>query len=141
MCLDVVDDLGHGLVNTALQIHWVGTGGDVLQTLCDDSLSQDGSCGGTVAGVVTRLAGYALDELSASVLELILKFYLFGDGDTVLGDLRSTEFLLDDDVAALRTECNLYGVGQLVNTSLDEVAGFCIVFNNLCHCYEFLSLL
>ena len=140
MRLDIVDDLSHSLVNTTLQIHWVGTCGDVLQTLCDDGLCQDGSCGGTVTGVVTCLAGNTLDKLSAGVLELILELYLLSDGDTVLGDLWSTEFLLDDDVAALRTECNLYGVGQLVNTSLDEVAGFCIVFDNLCHCCDFLFI-
>ena len=45
----------HSLVDTTLQIHGVGTGGDVLQTLRNDSLCEDGSGGCTVTCIVTGL--------------------------------------------------------------------------------------
>jgi hypothetical protein len=50
--------------------------------------------------------------LGAHVLVRIRKFDFLGDGDAVLGDGRRTELLVDDDVAALGTECDLNGAGK-----------------------------
>ena len=51
-------------------------------------------------------------HLRAHVLELVGKLDFLRDRHTVLGDARCAEALLDHDVAALGTECDLYGVGE-----------------------------
>ena len=126
----------HSLVDTTLQIHRVGTGGDILQTLGHDSLSQDGSGGRTVAGIVTSLRGDALHELCARILKLVLQLDLLGDGHTVLGNLGSTELLFNNHVAALRTECYLDGICQLVDALLQQVTRLNIEFYILCHNFK-----
>ena len=133
LCLDVLHDSLDGLVDTALQIHGIGTGGDILQSLAYDGLSQYGSRGGTVAGIVTRLAGHALHELCTCILEGVCQFYFLGHGDTVLGDVGSTELLLDDDVASLGTQGDLYCVSQLIYALLHLLAGVNIEFDIFCH--------
>ena len=128
-----LDDSGHGLVDTALEVHGVGTRGDVLQPDTDDGLGENGSGSGTVAGVVVGLRGDLLDHLGAHVGERVLQLDLLGDADTVLGDLRSPELLVNDDVAALGTERDLHGVRQGVDTLLEELARLDVIFDFLCH--------
>ena len=132
MLLDVVDNSLHGLVDTTLQVHRVGTSGDILQTYVDDALSQNGSSCGAVTGIVARLRSHALEELCASILEL----HLFGHGHAVLGDLRSTKLLLDNHVATFRAEGYLYCICQLIHAVLQQVAGIHIEFNIFCHIYS-----
>src|SRR5690606_14166371 len=50
-------DLGHGQVDAALQVHRVEAGGDGLDALDDDGLTQHGGGGGAVAGDVIGLGG------------------------------------------------------------------------------------
>ena len=96
-----------------------------------------GSAGRSIgAAAVTGLRGHALNELCTSILKLVLQFNLLSDGHTVLGDLRSTELLLNDHIAALRTECYLDCVSQLVYALLHSVAGVNIEFNILCHNFK-----
>ena len=141
MLLDIVNDLGNGLVDTALQIHWVSTCRNILKTLVDDSLCKDGGSSCAIAGIVASLAGYALYELSASVLELVLQLNLLGNGNTILGNLGCAKLLLYNNVAAFRTECNLYGVGKLVNTILQQLACVNVKLYIFCHnVYSFLLL-
>ena len=85
----------HSLVDTTLQVHRIGTSGNILQTLSNDSLGEDGSCCGTITSIVARLRSYALHELSTCVLELVLQLDFLSNGNTVLGNLGSTELLLD----------------------------------------------
>src|SRR5690606_15091635 len=53
-----------------------------------------------------------LHHLRAHVLELVGQLDLLGDGHAVLGDGRRAEALVEHDVAALRTEGGLDGVGE-----------------------------
>jgi hypothetical protein len=53
----------------------------------------------------------------AYVLELVFKLDLLGDGDAVLGDARGAVCLVDDDIAPLRTESDLYRVGKDTNAA------------------------
>ena len=53
--LDEVNNALHCLVDTTLQVHRIGTGGHVLQTLGHDSLCQDCCSSRTVAGIVASL--------------------------------------------------------------------------------------
>jgi hypothetical protein len=60
-------------------------------------------------------------HLRAHVFELVLEFDFLGDGDAVLGDARGAEALVDDDVAALGTERDLYRVGEDVDAAQDAL--------------------
>ena len=98
-----------------------------------DRLGQNGGGGGAVAGDVGGLRSDLADHLGAGVLELVLQLDLLGDGDAVLGDRRRAELLLDDDVAALRSERHLDRVRELVDAAQDRLAGFFTVCNSLGH--------
>ena len=126
-------DRRNGLVDTAFQVHRVGSGRHVLQTDADDRLRQHGCGGRTVARIVVGLRSDLADHLGAHVGESVLQFHLLGHRHTVLGDLRSTEFLVDNHVAAFGTERDLYGVRQRIDTLLEQLARLNIVFDILCH--------
>jgi hypothetical protein len=89
MLLERIDDGVDGRVDAALQVHRVGAGGEVLETLVEDRLGVDGGGGGAVAGDVRGLAGDLLDHLGAHVLVGVLELDFLGDGDAVLGDGRA----------------------------------------------------
>src|SRR5262245_2449967 len=122
--LDEVGDHGfHRQVDTALQIHRVHAGGNGLGAFTDDRSRENGRGGGAVAGSVRRLGGDFAHHLGAHVLELVVELDLLGDGDAVLGDAGSAERLVEHDVAALRTERDLDGVGEDVDAAQHAVAG------------------
>jgi hypothetical protein len=87
-----------------------------------DRLGQHGRRGGAVAGQIVGLGSNFLDHLRTHVLELVFQFDLLGDGDAVLGDARRAERLVEDDVAALRTQRHLNGVGKRIDTLQQLVA-------------------
>ena len=120
--LDVLDDLGDGEVDAALEVHRVHAGGDQLGALAHDRLGEHGRGGGAVAGDVVGLRGDLAHHLGAHVLELVLELDLLGDGDAVLGDARRAEGLVEDDVAALRAERHPDGVGENVDAAQHPVA-------------------
>ena len=131
--LDALHDFGHGLVDTAFEVHGVGTGGDVLQAGVHDGLSQHGGGGGTVAGLVVGLAGHLFHHLGAHVLDAVLELNLLGDGHAVLGHLRSTEFLVDNHIAAFGTEGHLHCICQLVDAFAKLLASVIIENYLFCH--------
>ena len=120
--LDVLHDLGGGEVDAALQVHRVHAGGNRLGALADDRRGENGRGRGAVAGDVVGLRGDLAHHLGAHVLELVGELDLLRDGDAVLGDARRAEGLVDDDVAALRTERHLHGVGENVDAAQHLVA-------------------
>ena len=89
--LDVLDHLGDGLVDAALEVHRVHAGGDRLHAFAHDRLGQHARRGGAVAGHVVGLLGGLAHHLRAHVLELVLELDLLGDGDAVLGRARRAE--------------------------------------------------
>src|SRR3954471_12698020 len=122
-----------GLLDAALDVHRVRTGDDVLRAFAVDRLRQHRRGGGPVAGGVRRLARDLTDHLRAHVLERILQVDFLGHRHAVLGDGRRAEFLVEDDIAALRAEGDLYRIGQLVHTAQDRLAGLLAVHNLFCH--------
>ncbi len=72
--------------------------------------------GGTVTGLVVGLRGYLFNHLSAHIGESVLKFNFSGYGDSILGYLGSTIFLVNNYVAAFRSESDLHRVGQSICT-------------------------
>ena len=140
--LDLGDDRGHGLVDAALDVHRVVTGFDEQEALRVDRLREHGRGRRAVAGLVARLARDLAHHLGADVLELVGELDLLGDGDAVLGHDRRAEALLDDDVAALRAERDLHGVGEGVDAVEDGVAGVAVVGDLLgAHGAEILEVL
>ena len=128
-----VDNHRNGLVDTALEVHGVCTRRDVLQTHADDGLSQHRCGGRTVTRVVVGLRGNLADHLGAHVGKSILELHLLGDRHTVLGNLRRTEFLVDNHVATLRAQRHLHCVRQRVDALLEKLARLNVIFNLLCH--------
>ena len=128
-------DMSHygadSFVYTALQIHRVSSCGYVLQSDANDGLCENGSSCCAVTGLVAGLRCNLLDELCAEVLGCVVEFDLFGYGHAVLGDMRSTVLLVENDVTSFRTKCYFYCVSQLVNAALQSLAGFCVVCDNL----------
>ena len=88
LAMSLMPDYGsHGLVDTALEIHGIGTGGNILQTYGDDAWGENGSGGGAVAGIVAGFRGYFLHELGAHVAGKALRVQLPVQRHTVLGDM------------------------------------------------------
>src|SRR6202012_4692240 len=78
--------------------------------------------GGAVTGGVGGLRSDLAHHLRAHVLELVLELDLLGDGDAVLGDARSDERLVENDVGAFRAKGDLHRIGQDVDTAQHAVA-------------------
>jgi hypothetical protein len=56
----------------------------------------------------------------------------FGYRDAVLGDRRTAELLLQNNVAALGSEGYLYRIRELVDTAQDRLPGIFAINNLLC---------
>ena len=121
--LELRDDGRHGEINTALEIHWVGAGGNRLRTFSHDRLGENGSGRRAVAGNFRRLGGNLLEHLRAHVFELIFKLDVLGDRHAVLGDAGRAERLIEHDVAALGPECHLHRVGENIDAAQHPIAG------------------
>ena len=121
-----------GLVDATLQIHRVHAGGNRLETLGQDGLSQHGRSGGAITGDVGGLGSDFLDHLRTHVLELVSQFDLLGDGHTVLGHGRSAETLFQNHIAPLRTQRHLDGLGKNIHTANHAATGIITEFNVFC---------
>ena len=132
----LVDGLDGGLhrdLDALLEFHRIRAGGHVLDAFAIDGLREDCCCSGAVAGGVGSLRCDFAHHLRAGVLELVLQFDLFGDGDAVLRDRRRAEFLFDDDVAAFRSERHLDCVSEFVHAAKNRLACFFAVGNSFGH--------
>src|SRR2546426_593468 len=89
--------------------------------------------GTTTAGNVAGLGSDFLHHLRAHVLERIFQFDFFGNGDAVFGDRRRSEFLVDDDIAALRAKRNLDCISQQIHATQNGLPGIFAVDNLFCH--------
>lgn len=110
--LQVLEDVVNGQIYTSSQIHGVHAGSDALATFLEDGSSEDGGGGGTITSFVVGLVGDVLNEGSTEVHVSVSEFDILGDGDTILGDLRSTEGLVNDDISTFRAEGDLDGISE-----------------------------
>ena len=131
--LELGGDVFDGLLDALLHVHRVDARDDGLEAFVEDGFGQDGGGGGAVAGDVAGLAGDFADHPGAHVFVDVFQLDFLGDGDAVLGDGGRAEALLQDDVAALGTERDFDGAGQLGNAAAHGVAGFLIEGNHLGH--------
>src|SRR5690606_4812249 len=102
-----------------------------LEALVDHGLGQHGGGGRTVTGDVVGLGGNFLGQLRAKVLERVVELDLTRDGDTVVGDRGSSPLLVEDDVATLRAERHLDGVGERVDAALESTTSVLVELENL----------
>src|SRR4029077_1481995 len=111
-----------GTLDTALDRHRVGPGGDVAETVLDDRLSQHGRGRRAVAGDVVRRSGDLTDELRALVLEDVLDLDLTCDRDAVVRNRGRAELLVEHDIAPLRAKGDLDRVGEDVHATFECTA-------------------
>ena len=129
----------HSLVDTTFQIHWVCTCSNVLQTNTNDSLSQNSCSSCTITGIIASFRSNRFNQLCTCVLESIRQFDFFCYSHTVFSDVRSTEFLFDDNITSFRAQCYFHCVSQFVYTFFQLIASVNVEENIFCH--NFLNLL
>ena len=72
-------------------------------------------------------------QLSTHVLKGILQFDLLCDGHAVVGDQRCAILLVQNNIAALRTERDFYGISKRVDAVFQGLAGFIAPNNHFRH--------
>ena len=118
---ELFDGGGDGLVDAALEIHRVHAGGNELHAFVNDGLGENRGGRRAVAGVVARLGGDFTHHDGADFL---------GDGHAVFRHRRSAEGAVEHNVAALRTERDLDGVGENIDAA-DHLGAGVITEKNL----------
>src|SRR5918997_150203 len=69
----------------------------------------------------------------AEVLVRVVELDVPGDGHPIVGDGGGTPLLVQDDVAPLRAEGDLHGVGEDVDTALQGAPRLLVELKDLCH--------
>src|SRR6185369_8725779 len=119
---DVLDHRVDRNVDPALEIHRVHSGGDGFGAFPHDGLSEHCCRGGAIAREIVRLLSDLTDHLGAHVLEFVFELDFLRDGHAILGDARSTEALVEHDIATLRAEGDLHGIGEDVHATQHALA-------------------
>ena len=123
----------HRVLDAAPQQHRVDAVGQHAHALAQDRLRQQRRRRRAVAGEVGGLGGDLAHELRAHVLELVGELDLAGDRHAVVRDRRRPGEALEHDVAALRAERDLHGVGQLVDACLQPASRIVVEADDLAH--------
>ena len=111
------DDGFNGLVDAALERGRVRAGGHIAETFFVDGLGENGRGRGAVTSDVGSLGSDFANELGAHVFIRILELDFLGHGHTVFGDRRAAEFLVEDDVAAARSEGGFDGAREFLDSA------------------------
>ena len=122
-----------GGLDALLQRHRVGAGGDVLQSLADHGPGEHGRGRGAVTGDVVGLLGDFFDQLGADLLEGVFEVDVLGDRDTVVRNGGGAPLLVQHDVAALWSQGDADGVGQLVHSALEGASGLFVKSDQFRH--------
>src|SRR5205085_11677111 len=117
-----------------------GAGGDRLEALAVDWLGETRGGSGAVAGNVGSLRRHLTHHLGPHVLQGVLELDLFGCGNTVFGDRRPTEFLLENDVAPSRSKSDFHRVGELVDATKNRLSRIIAISNLFGHGMSFLVI-
>ena len=99
--LQLFDHDLHRAIDSALEIHRIRTGGDVLDTFAIDRLSQNGRRRGAVARQVACLTGDLTHHLRAHILVRVFQVDLLRDRHPVLRHQRRPKLAAQHDIAAL----------------------------------------
>ena len=133
LLLDAFHCGSNSLFDATLETKRARTGSDVAKTFANESLSKNGGGGGAVASDVIGLSCNFFDQLGTHVLERIFEFNFTSDGNTIVGDGRCTELLVEDNVATLRAERHLDGVSQCIHTGFEGASCVLVELKHLCH--------
>ncbi len=134
-----LDGLNHGvgcLLNAAADAQRVSASGYVAQALGHDDVGQKRCGGGAVTSNVVGFHSSLADKLSAHVLDRVLKLNFLSDGNTIVGNQRSAEGLLQGNVTALGAQRYLNGVCQLVDACSKSGAGISLELDILSHAWS-----
>mmetsp|Transcript_24962 Transcript_24962/g.43105 ORF Transcript_24962/g.43105 Transcript_24962/m.43105 type:complete len:411 (+) Transcript_24962:646-1878(+) len=99
--LELLHNGVYGEVDAPPQIHGIHASSNRFAPLDIYSSSQHRGGGGTVSSHIVGFACNLANKLRTDVLELVLKLYVLGNGHSVLGDLRRSITLVQDDIATL----------------------------------------
>ena len=133
LLVELTANQSHRFLDAALHRHWIGAGSNRLHAFAINCLGENRCSGSTVAGNIRGFGSHFANHLGAHVLQAVLEFDFFGNGNAVLGDGRRTEFLFDDNVAALGAEGNLYCVGKKIDAAQNCLPGLFSVYDLFCH--------
>ena len=104
---ELLQMLDHGFnrrVDSASHRHRISARRDELDAFAKDRFSENGGRGRAVTRDRIGLRGDLFDQLGSHVLERVTQFDVLGDGNAVLGHLRSTPALVEDCVASARPQ-------------------------------------
>ena len=108
----------------------------VLHTFVDHGLGQN-SCGsGAVTCDIVGLGGNFLDELGAHVFKSILELDFLCDGHAVICNSGSAISLVQDNVPALGSQCDLYCISEFIDTFRQRDACVCAVLEFFSHYFQ-----
>ena len=132
--LQFLDQCDNRLVNATLHVHRVHAGRDCSAALVHDGLGQHDGGSRAITGDIVGLRCGLAHHLRTHVLELVGEFDLPGDGHTILGDPRCTIALVQDHIAALRTERYVHRLGKYVDAAHHALTGI-IAEPNVFRCH------
>src|SRR5258707_5939890 len=115
--------LGSSL-NLMLEQHRVHASGGNLQPIIDNRLRQNCCSRCTIASDVVGLGGCLLQKLSAHIFIRVVKFYIVGNGYTVVSNGRCPKFLVDGDVSTLGAERGRDCICEFIDTAFEAAASF-----------------
>ena len=121
------------LVDPLLQGDCIGTSSHIAQAGLHHGMSQNSGCGRAITCSVIGLGSCLTDQSNTSVLNVIFKLNLFGDGDAIVDDLGCTKLFLKHHIAAFGPQCDGHGFGQDVNAALEGTSSLLVVNNALSH--------
>ncbi len=106
----------HALRDAAIQRVAVRTGRKVSQAVPENRFRQNRRRRRAVARHRTGLARRFLDQLSAEILVLVDEFDFLGHGYAVFGDVRTAPALINDRIAATRSQGGFHRRRQFLHT-------------------------
>ena len=115
------DDRFDRLIDAALERGRVSAGRDVAETFFVDGLSEHGGRRGAVTSDVRSLGSDFAQQLGAHVFIRIFELDFLRHGHTIFGDRRAAEFLVEDDVAAARSEGRFHGAREFLDAAKKRV--------------------
>ena len=139
MRLDLCNNGGDRLVESALDHHWVCTRGNVAKALGNERLTENHRGGGAVTSNIVRLGGNFLEKLRTHVLEVIFQLNVACNRHAVIGNGWCAELLVEDHIATLWADRDLYRVSELIDAALQCTSCRFVEDNLLCHFVPLLS--
>jgi hypothetical protein len=109
------------------------------EAFSDERLAEHHGGGGAVSGNIIRLSGNFLEKLRTHILEVIFQLNVACNRHAVIGNGWCAELLVEDHIATLWADRDLYRVGELIDAALECASCRFVEDNLLCHFVPLLS--